>query len=216
MNNSDRNAFYSALEAAYELYGKKPSDAAAKLYFETLSRYELKDVLRGLSAHVQNPDNGQYLPKPADIIRVLDGDTQTAGLKAWSKVVSAIRSVGPYQDVVFDDPAIHAIISDMGGWVQINQITEDELPFKSNEFVKRYKGALSGINEIEYPKLLTGISNAYNSVEGHGTSRPVLIGDPNKARQVYRLGRNNAGSQITRIAGGAVKKIGNDNSIPGE
>ncbi len=207
MNNSDKEAFFGALGAAFELYGKTLSPAAANLYFETLSKYEIEDVLRALSAHVQSPENGQFTPKPADIIRIIDGEPETAGLKAWSKVVDAIRMIGPYQDVVFDDPLIHAVITDMGGWVRFNSITEKELPFKSNEFVKRYKGAVASIDMLDYPKILIGISNAYNGINGHSESKPVLIGCTEKARNVYRLGSDGAGNKITRLCGTIIKQI---------
>lgn len=210
MNNEDRKAFFSALEAACEVYGKNPSESTANLYFDVLSGYELRDILRALSAHVQNPDNGQYLPKPADLIKILDGDSQTAALKAWTKVVDAIKKVGPYQDVVFDDPLIHLIITEMGGWIHINSILTDELPFRSNEFVKRYRGSSGSFSDSEYPKILTGISNASNQLKGHDAYKPVLIGCPDRARLVYKGGSLNSGSRITRLStDGAVKEIEN-------
>jgi hypothetical protein len=208
--SKDRKAFFSALEAVFGVYGKNPSETAASLYFDVLSKYELQDILRALSAHVQNPDNGQYLPKPADLIKILDGDSQTAALKAWTKVVDAIKKVGPYQDVVFDDPLVHLVITEMGGWIHINGTLTDELPFRSNEFVKRYQGSSRSFGNSEYPKILTGISNAGNQLKGHDACKPVLIGCPDKARLVYKGGSLNSGSRVTRfLSDDAVKKIEN-------
>jgi len=61
------------------------------------------------------------MPKPADIIRAIKGNSQTQSLQAWSKVEDAIRLVGPYRSVVFDDLAIHGVLQEMGGWVKLCQ-----------------------------------------------------------------------------------------------
>ena len=67
---------------------------------------DLRAVADALNRHAVNPDNGQFLPKPADIVRLINGNTVDRALVAWSTVERAIRSTGPYQSVVFDSPEI--------------------------------------------------------------------------------------------------------------
>ncbi len=57
---------------------------------------------------------------------MLGGSTQDAALAAWSKVDRAVREVGPYQSVAFDDALIHRVLFEMGGWIPLGSKTEDE------------------------------------------------------------------------------------------
>jgi len=76
--------------------------------------------------HLMNPDTGQFLPKPADIVRMLGGRTLDRALMAWAKVDKAVRQIGTYESVVFDDALIHRVLHEMGGWVGMGQKTENE------------------------------------------------------------------------------------------
>jgi hypothetical protein len=86
-----------------------------------------------------NPDNGQFIPKPADLVKLMQGSTADSAMQAWTKLDFAVRCVGVYASVSFDDPIINVVINDMGGWVKFGTKSVDEWPFVSNEFVKRYR-----------------------------------------------------------------------------
>ena len=100
MNKNDFQQFSAVWAATCEVVGKVPSSAAIGMVFRSLMSYELDDVRRALDAHMRNPDGGQFAPKPADVIRYIDGDTASRALQAWSKVVAEISSTGSYQTVV--------------------------------------------------------------------------------------------------------------------
>ncbi len=53
---------------------------------------------------MQNAEAGQFPPKPADLIRFLDGTGESRAMGAWSLVERTLRRIGPYQSLVFDDP----------------------------------------------------------------------------------------------------------------
>jgi hypothetical protein len=53
------------------------------------------------------------MPKPADIVRNLQGTASDRSLIAWGKLLEAMRRVGAYRSVAFDDGAIHAAVEDM-------------------------------------------------------------------------------------------------------
>lgn len=201
MNNDDqtRKAFASAIGAAYIATGKEaPTSAVLRLFFEALSRYELADVQRAVMAHMTDPDAGQFAPKPADLIRIIDGDTKTRSAIAWAKVENAIRRVGRYATVVFDDPLIHAVLSDMGGWSQLGAVLTDELPFKAREFDNRYR-AYCKQPPSSYPRQLAGIAAIENGSKGFESEPPMLVGDREKAIAVYQGGGEGGTLQITRI-----------------
>lgn len=200
MRNDEYDAFCSAWSAAHALYGRNVSDPVLRLAWLALRRFELPDITGALTRHVTDPDVGQYPPKPADIVRVIEGTRSSRGMVAWSVVERTLRSVGAYETVVFDDPLIHAVIRDMGGWIELARIEADELPFRAREFERRYQGyALRP--PADYPRQLTGIAEGTNRAGGHAIGPPVLIGDPARAAMAYRGGGDPAACAVTRIAG---------------
>ena len=193
MKDQDLEKFVSLMVGTGEVYGREISSHLNDAYWAALSRYELDDVSRAFSEHLVNPDTGQYFPKPADIVKFIDGNTQSNALRAWSKVEKAVRRVGPYQTVVFDDALIHAVLVDMGGWIDLCNMTDQELPFRRNEFEKRYKGF--SINAPDkYINKLVGLSEAScNQLNESGDKqfqlpKPVVIGNTQTARLVYKGG----------------------------
>lgn len=198
MREDQKSEFGRMWTDCWAMYGKSVSPGVLDLAFQALRRYELSDISRALSRHLNDPDAGQFAPKPADVVRNLDGSKETRAMLAWSKVEKAIRRVGSYQSVVFDDPIIHAVIQDMGGWCDLNKITEDETPFKAREFEKRYQGyALRPPSE--YPRTLSGIFEATNRLNGHKTQPPVLLGNKDRAVLVYQNGSDETGIKMHRL-----------------
>jgi len=147
-------------------------------------------VRDALGRHLRNTDTGQFMPKIADIIKMLQGSSLDSALNAWAKIDQALRQVGPYETVVFDDPLIHRVLHDMGGWMMLGQKTDDEWPFVAREFEQRYRGFKSRNERFEYPAKLIGVSEAHNSKEGHKTAQPMLIGDATQAKAVMLAGAN--------------------------
>lgn len=184
MTNDDFDKFSGALTAALDVYGKTVSPMVINIWWKALESYDLRAVLHSLSKHIQNPDSGQYVPKPADIIRGIEGSTEDRALDAWAKVDKAVKYVGGYDSVAFDDPIIHLAITDMGGWIKICSGTVDEWPFIAKEFEKRYRNHLSKENK-DFPKKLVGKAEMENSEGGYKIEPPVLVGDKTKAAQVF-------------------------------
>lgn len=184
----DVTSFADALQAAANLYGKPLTTPTMELYWRVLERYELDEVLVALSRHLADPDVGQFMPKPADIIRQLDGAGDTRAMQAWTKALDASRTIGTYRTVVFDDWRINAVIADMGGWIKLGELTEDEVPFRAREFEKRYRGYLRGTTQAKYPAKLVGREEAQNGAKGYGFEPPLLLGDPERARLVLERG----------------------------
>lgn len=187
MVDSELPDFLKTMLAVADYYGKELSENATDLYWNALREYDLQAVKKALWAHARNPDTGQWMPKIADIAKVMQGRTDDQAALAWSKVNQAVRRVGTYQCVVFDDPIIHRVISDMGGWVLIGSKDDDEWPFVAKEFQNRYRGYRMRDETPEYPPVLIGMANAHNSQQGFRPNPPILVGDEIKANQV-RLG----------------------------
>lgn len=188
MTPMDKREFAALMAALGDYYGRELSDAVIGMYWQGLERYEIAAVREALNRHMQNPDSGHFFPKIADIARMLGGTTQDAALVAWAKVDQAVRRVGTYADVVFDDPLIHRVLHDMGGWMALGTKTEDEWPFVAKEFENRYRGFRMRSEKPEYPPVLIGIAGAHNRKGGHSLQAPILIGDQVKAHAVMKGG----------------------------
>jgi hypothetical protein len=188
MTNSDKPNFAALMTALGDYYARELSDAVIDMYWRGLQHYDLAVVKEALNRHMQNPDSGQFMPRIADIARMLGGTTQDAALVAWAKVDRAVRSVGTYADVVFDDPLIHRVLHDMGGWLALSTKSEDEWPFVAKEFENRYRGFRMRSERPEYPPVLIGIAGAHNRRAKLAVQEPILIGDQGGARAVMAGG----------------------------
>ena len=195
MQTNDIPQFIQMLHNLCEMYGKpRMSDEVAMLHFGALQDYSLEDVRKGFFAALRNPDSGQFMPRPADVIREISGSSDTRAAMAWAKVFEAICRVGHMPSIAFDDAIIHAVIADMGGWVKLALITNDELPFRERDFLRIYRGYI-GRPLGDYPRYLPGMAETDNYAKGYAVEPPLLLGDASKAEQVVL-----AGSDKPRLA----------------
>jgi hypothetical protein len=197
MTDSDFDHFGQLLQAIGDLYGKPVSEHAVPIWWAALKPYEIKAVQVAFSRHTTNPDGGQFMPKPADIIRSLEGGKADQAMQAWSKVDWAVRHIGGYQTVAFDDPLIHAVVSDMGGWVKINSHDDHAYQFVAKEFQDRYKAVKASGRQVQYPSSLSGIARLQNEAAGYADNDVRLIGEPATAKQVMLGGSSKSAPMVT-------------------
>lgn len=184
MQPIEREAFGKMLITIGQLYGKQVNTELVRLYWKALECFTWEEVRRAFELHIVDADTGQFMPKPADIIRALDGSMESKRLQAWTKVEQAIRLIGPYRSVVFDDPIIHAVLGEMGGWIKICNASEKELPFVAKEFQSRFN-AYRYKAPSTYPKSLIGLTEHHNQQTGIKTEEPLLLGDKTRAQEVF-------------------------------
>jgi len=165
MNHDEKVKFGKIITRIAELYDKKISPIFLAIYWEVLSRYSLEQIEWAVRCHMGNPDSGQFMPRPGDFVRYLDGNSHEKALHAWTKVLTAAKRIGAYDSVVFDDQLIHYVIGEMGGWVTFCHSHEGKLPFLFQEFSRRYVACLKSTPKT-IPTKLSGI---------HRISNPHLI-----------------------------------------
>jgi len=187
MEKYELTKFAKLMAAIGTLHGKDLPPAVIEIYWQSLKRFSWLDLQHALQAHINNPDGGQFMPKPADIIRQLEGSGAAKAAHAWVKVDKAINQIGSYTSVVFDDPIIHAAIEYMGGWVKLCQSGIDQLKFRQIEFEHRYQHFLLR-RVITYPRVLSGYIEACNARDGYSIPPPTFVGDKDRAQQVMRAG----------------------------
>lgn len=204
-NLDEKKRFASLMTALSDYYRQEISKGVLMLYWEGLRQYDYEAIEKAAWAHTQNPDEaGRWMPKIADITKMIQGGTGDQAAIAWSKVDGAIRRIGTYRDVAFDDPIIHRVLADMGGWILLGTKDDDEWPFVAKEFQTRYKGFRMRGEVPEYPPVLIGMTNASNGKEGFKLEEPFLIGDQAKAQNTVKGGSSTPLIQM-RPAGDAIE-----------
>jgi hypothetical protein len=189
MQPNDRKNFVTLITGIADYYAKELSMTAISLYWEGLKQYDLQAIERALWQHTQSPDCGQFMPKIADVTKVLQGRTEDQAQLAWSKVDTAVCQVGIYTDVAFDDPIIHRVLADMGGWVRMCSHDDDGWPFVAKEFITRYRGFRISGQIPDYPRYLLGSASTHNTAGGHGKPCVRMLGNVDLARQVIEGGQ---------------------------
>jgi len=189
MQACDRENFIALLTDAFAFYGQELSTFATGVWWQACQGFEFERVCKAFTRHATDPDRGQFSPKPADIVRQLSGTTADKAMIAWGKAFDAAGRVGAYTDVVFDDPAIHATIEDLGGWCKFCRTETAELSYLQHRFSESYR-AYVGRESFDFPRRLTGDRSPDEMYMRRGlpAPKPAVIGDVERARQVYRLG----------------------------
>lgn len=199
MNDSkeEKIRFANLLTMLSDYYKSEVSSVVAKLYWEGLRQYDFAAIEQACWQHTQNPDEaGRWLPRIADLRKILEGSTQDQSAIAWTKVDTAVRTRGSWDDLVFDDPIIHRVVADMGGWVLICSKDDKEYPFVGKEFQQRYRAYRQQGQLPDYPARLTGIANAHNGAQGQPVLPPILVGDPEQAKMVLKKTIDKAPSAV--------------------
>jgi len=189
VKQNQKDEFGRILSAVAQMYSKKMTKTTFNLYFESLKNYDFSVIRQALESHLINPDVGQFMPKPADIVREIEGGTEDRALIAWTKFEKAISSVGHYKSIVFDDARIHVVVVDMGGWIKFGTVFEKEMPFLRIEFVKRYRATK---NVTAYRCRLVGLIEADCAEMNAPLPAPRLFGDEKKCLQVMYGGKTPA------------------------
>src|SRR5690242_1499594 len=110
MNATEKKQFAQVMMGIGVMYHTSITEPLLELYWENLKRFELSRVVAAINTHINHPESGQYLPKIANLVRILEGSYHTKALQAWHKVITAIQSKGCYSTVVFDDAIIHQVV----------------------------------------------------------------------------------------------------------
>lgn len=203
MNHEDKKAFARLLTDALAFYGKDVTLFSLDVWWEACQPFEFSLVRRAFTRHAMDAERGQFAPKPADLVRQLSGTSSERAALAWGRAIDEAARIGAYTDVAFDDPAIHATIEDLGGWPKFCRGEVKDLSYLQHRFCESYK-AYAGRGEFDFPRVLHGDRSPDEMYLRRGlpAPRPVLIGDPVKAKLVMQGGR--AGGRGGAIAMDAV------------
>lgn len=182
-------------------YRQDVSAFALQVWWQTCANFELEQVTKALTAHAMDAERGQFAPKPADLTRQLSGTATDRAMLAWGKVHDAMGRVGAYQDVVFDDAVIHAVVEDLGGWVKLCRTELKDMGYLQHRFAESYRAYAGKPDGMTYPSKLIGEGTQANdaalAMRGLKAPSPAVVGDRERARAVYRNGGVEGKTQIT-------------------
>lgn len=197
---TDREQFANLLTDVLAFYGQSVSAFALTVWWQACQPFDFQAVNRALSRHATDPERGMFAPKPADLVRQMQGTPTDCAAKAWSSVLAAASRVGAYTDVVFDDPIIHAVVEDMGGWPAVCRTETDRLSYAQHRFTEAYRAYTNRGDLTEWSRKLTGDRSPDETYLSRGLPppKPVLIGDAARAVQVLS-GGSESRQTITRL-----------------
>lgn len=189
MQEADKKRFAELMGGLAQTFATELATRDLENYWQFLRTYSLSTVERAIIEYCTSPEGHRFMPKPGEIVAVLQGKKNEHALLAWIKVTRAMRQTGAYKTVVFDDAIIHAVIADLGGWVRLCHLSERELTFQQREFERLY-GCHIQQPMRHYPRQLSGITDSVNAASGHTIQQPpVLLGDTARAALVYQNGQ---------------------------
>ena len=95
MVDADKRDFAELMGAVMALYGRDATKPLLGLYFGALAAHSLEHVRQALDRWVKDPQHGQFMPKPAEIIRTIEyihGSMSPRWLsanEAWAQAIPA-------------------------------------------------------------------------------------------------------------------------------
>lgn len=198
MHPGDKKDFALLIAGVYAYHRQPCSDALIGMYWRGCQRWDMDQVRLAVDQLTYDAEAGKFPPKIGDLTRVLEGTHTDRAVIAWGKVHGAMSAVGAYSDVVFDDPAIHAAIEDLGGWVKVCRGETAELSYLQHRFCQAHK-AYTGRGTFDYQRRLVGDRSPDLDYERKGLPLPcaAIVGDRALAKKVYDGGSAAAKTRIT-------------------
>ena len=177
--------FLNAFMSVWSIHKSgEPSEMILSAYKKSLSEYDIENIEQAFGYALNDL---QWFPKPVELRNFIQhgpGDIEDVAHVEADKVINAIREVGYYNSVVFDNPVTMAVIAQgWGGWMKICELRDEEIKWFRKDFVKIYKAySNQGIKQHDH---LIGYHEDHN-LAGYPekVAQPVLIGDRVKALAV--------------------------------
>lgn len=180
MDDSDKKAFASRMVSCAEYYGQgeKMTKAMLSMWFEALRGYSVEAVGDALTRHMRDQETGRFMPKIADLLKWLEGDPEDLAREGWKSAIEAVRRVGHWQSVAFDDPLIAETINEIGGWQKLCGLEHEEMTWAEKDFIKRFASYKARGIASKHSGVLWGACDAQNRANGltEHISAPIPIG----------------------------------------
>lgn len=176
------DVFAEGMYALCAIFEREPNKILLNAYYAVLKGLS-DEQFRSAVTVILKTKKFFKMPLPAELLEMVNGRPQDAAILALEKVERAIREVGSYCTVVFDDPVIHRTIESFeGGWQGICEMPLADWKFARKDFIKMYE-AFSVNPGLNAPVKLIGRIEHMNGLNGryHKSQEAKYIGDKAKA-----------------------------------
>lgn len=189
MTRQDAPRFVSSLTAMGALYDKEPAAQVIEIYFRALEKFTIDEVEHGISKACSTL---KFFPKPVELIDCITGGTGNLADKAMveaCRVLEAIKNIGTYTAVCFDDPVTQAVIvQQFGGWAKFGDMLVDSEKWFIKDFSSGYQAFAR--QNVRHYGALPGLAHSQNALTGRERDeKPVYIGDVEKAKAIHAQGK---------------------------
>ncbi|MES2218944.1 MAG: hypothetical protein V4501_11100, partial [Pseudomonadota bacterium] len=118
MRKEDENKFGQLMSTIAAHYKSELSVLIIDMYWESLKQYTYEEVRDATFTHLKDVEKGQFMPKIADLIGIIQTSKGTDSKTAWLEVMNEIRRVGSYSAPNVPERSLEAIRR-IGGWRNI-------------------------------------------------------------------------------------------------
>lgn len=151
--------FWEGIKTIEAVLGKEFTDDQSRIYSMLLNDIPEENFINGINTMLRERVYSN-LPMPADIrkycLETREEDLDIRVAAARNKIKKAMNSVGTYTTVIFDDPIIHLVIRDFGGWIKLGMTDMEEFEnLLKWDFPKLYKAYATRKN-ADIPLMLEG------------------------------------------------------------
>ncbi len=182
MTDADRQEFAMLMTGIAENFGAQLSKPGMVLRFDALRGFSIEQVRAACNSVIRTRKYRQ-MPTTAEFLEHLEGgNVEDLAMMEAAKVLQAIKGVGGYRSVAFDNATTQAVIEyGFGGWVKMcADLDADKEHWFLKDFAKTY-GAYSR-QGVSLTGHLAGRSEIANGAGIYADKvRLELIGDHVKA-----------------------------------
>lgn len=169
--------FWEGIKTIEAVLGKEFTDDQSRIYSMLLNDIPEENFINGINTMLRERVYSN-LPMPADIrkycLETREEDLDIRVAAARNKIKKAMNSVGTYVTVAFDDPIIHLVIRDFGGWIKLGMTDMEEFENLLKWDLPRLYKAYATRKNADIPLML----------EGKADDKTVkYIGNEEKARR---------------------------------
>ncbi len=164
--------FSNSMTLLGELFDRKISQAMIDAYWTVLKPFDDQAYENAFNRLIAT---SKFFPRPADFIELLVVNNADRSEVEATRVLKAIKTLGAYQSVKFDDPITSAVIQDsFGGWIKLcGELTEAKESWFIKDFVRAYQAfAKQGIT---HDGQLAGIIERDNAAVGYEDNLPKAL-----------------------------------------
>lgn len=189
MMQQDLPRFASSLMAMATVFDKAVTPQITEIYFRALDKFTADEVEQGISKACSTL---KFFPKPVELIECITGGSGNLADRAMieaCRVLEAVKSIGTYSTVCFDDPITQAVIvQQFGGWAKFSEMREENEKWFVKDFSAGYQAFAR--QNVRHYGALPGISHGQNALTGREREeKPVYIGDVQKAKAIHAQGK---------------------------